>query len=441
MAEGEWGVGRLAEPEEIAARVAQLLAPGSLAGRRVLVTAGGTREPLDSVRFLGNRSSGRMGVALAEEARRRGAEVILLAANLAVPAPHGVEAIPTPTAETMLDAALALPDVDVAPARGRGRRLPPGRGARRQAAEGRSRLDGRARADRRHRTRARRAEARRPGARRVRRRARRGGPRAEARDARDEERRSRRLQRRRPHRHRLRRGRERGRPDHARRRARCREAVEAALSPPRSSTRSRGCSSRSGRDGCGRGDAAAPAHRPLAEADAPDRRAPVVVTLVHELAALLRADRRRHRPSRRAGRGARRCRCRTRFEFVRQPPGLGSADAVVRARAEPPLPGRSRPTPCSSRGRSTRFAGDRGGRSDGAHRLVARRRTARRSGTSARVSHGHLDPLPGRPPYELQHVFRRAADAGAAVSAIQVGRTRDLTSPVDVVRENFPYLR
>jgi phosphopantothenoylcysteine decarboxylase/phosphopantothenate--cysteine ligase len=113
MAEGEWGVGRLAEPGEIAARVAQLLAPPSLAGRRVLVTAGGTREPLDSVRFLGNRSSGRMGVALAEEARRRGAEVVLLAANLAVPAPPGVEVLPTPTAEAMRDAALALPDVDV----------------------------------------------------------------------------------------------------------------------------------------------------------------------------------------------------------------------------------------------------------------------------------------------------------------------------------------
>jgi phosphopantothenoylcysteine decarboxylase/phosphopantothenate--cysteine ligase len=113
MGEGEWGVGRLAEPEEIAARVAQLLAPGPLAGRRVLVTAGGTREPLDSVRFLGNRSSGRMGVALAEEARRRGAEVVLLAANLGVPAPYGVEVLPTPTAESMRDAALALPDVDV----------------------------------------------------------------------------------------------------------------------------------------------------------------------------------------------------------------------------------------------------------------------------------------------------------------------------------------
>ena len=78
MAEGEWGVGRMSEPEEIAARAGQLLAPGPLEGLRVLVTAGGTREPVDSVRFVGNRSSGRMGVALAEEARRRGADVTLL---------------------------------------------------------------------------------------------------------------------------------------------------------------------------------------------------------------------------------------------------------------------------------------------------------------------------------------------------------------------------
>jgi len=114
LAEGEWGVGRLADPALIHERAEQLLAPGSLAGRRLLVTAGGTREPIDSVRFLGNRSSGRMGVALADEARRRGAEVILLGANLAVEAPFGVETIPTPTAESMLDAALALADVDVA---------------------------------------------------------------------------------------------------------------------------------------------------------------------------------------------------------------------------------------------------------------------------------------------------------------------------------------
>ncbi len=105
-AEGEWGVGRMAEPEEIAARIEQLLAPGSLAGRRVLVTAGGTREPVDAVRYVGNRSSGRMGVALAEEARRRGAEVVLLAANISVEPPAGVEVVATPTAAEMLDAAV-----------------------------------------------------------------------------------------------------------------------------------------------------------------------------------------------------------------------------------------------------------------------------------------------------------------------------------------------
>ena len=80
----------MSEPDEIprARSGAARSAPTrSARGRRVLVTAGGTREPLDAVRFLGNRSSGRMGVALAAEARRRGAEVTLLAANLSVPAP------------------------------------------------------------------------------------------------------------------------------------------------------------------------------------------------------------------------------------------------------------------------------------------------------------------------------------------------------------------
>lgn len=115
LAEGEIGVGRMAEPEEIAARVEELLTPrsGELAGRRVLVSAGGTREPLDSVRYLGNRSSGRMGVALAEEARRRGADVTLLAANLAVPAPACVTVVQTPTAADLEREALARADSDV----------------------------------------------------------------------------------------------------------------------------------------------------------------------------------------------------------------------------------------------------------------------------------------------------------------------------------------
>ena len=112
--EGEWGLGRMSEAETVFGRCLELLGESeTLRGKRVLVTAGGTREPLDAVRFLGNRSSGRMGVALAEEARKRGAVVTLLAANLAVPPPVGVEVVETPTAETMLDAALARKDADV----------------------------------------------------------------------------------------------------------------------------------------------------------------------------------------------------------------------------------------------------------------------------------------------------------------------------------------
>jgi len=107
-AEGELGVGRMAEPEEILRAVRDVLAGnGPLRGKRVLVSAGGTREPLDAVRFVGNRSSGRMGVALAAEARRRGAEVTLLAANLAVPGPAGVELVDTPTAADLEREALA----------------------------------------------------------------------------------------------------------------------------------------------------------------------------------------------------------------------------------------------------------------------------------------------------------------------------------------------
>jgi len=99
MAEGEWGVGRMSEPEEIfEACVALLAKREQLRGRRVLVTAGGTREPLDDVRFVGNRSSGRMGVALAEEARRRGAQVTFVASNLTVAAPGGIDVVQAPTA-------------------------------------------------------------------------------------------------------------------------------------------------------------------------------------------------------------------------------------------------------------------------------------------------------------------------------------------------------
>jgi phosphopantothenoylcysteine decarboxylase/phosphopantothenate--cysteine ligase len=115
-AEGELGVGRMAEPDEILRAARALLLPSNtvLQGKTVLISAGGTREPLDAVRYVGNRSSGRMGVALAAEARRRGAEVTLLAANLTVPAPAGVEVVETPTAEDLEREALSrAPEADV----------------------------------------------------------------------------------------------------------------------------------------------------------------------------------------------------------------------------------------------------------------------------------------------------------------------------------------
>src|SRR3989454_3186463 len=97
-AEREWGPGRMAEPDEIYRRARELLGErDSLAGRRVLVSAGGTHEPLDAARFLGDRSSGRMGGALAEEAKRRGASVTPLAANLARPPAPGGQGVEKPT--------------------------------------------------------------------------------------------------------------------------------------------------------------------------------------------------------------------------------------------------------------------------------------------------------------------------------------------------------
>lgn len=113
---GEWGEGRLAEPEEILGEIEALLGSGSgpWDGLEVLVTAGGTREPLDEVRFLGNRSSGRMGVALASAARDRGANVTLVASNLSVPVPAGITTVQAPTARTLSDTCQELfPDCDL----------------------------------------------------------------------------------------------------------------------------------------------------------------------------------------------------------------------------------------------------------------------------------------------------------------------------------------
>jgi UDP-N-acetylglucosamine diphosphorylase / glucose-1-phosphate thymidylyltransferase / UDP-N-acetylgalactosamine diphosphorylase / glucosamine-1-phosphate N-acetyltransferase / galactosamine-1-phosphate N-acetyltransferase len=123
--------------------------------------------------------------------------------------------------------------------------------------------------------------------------------------------------------------------------------------------------------------------------------------------------------------------------FVRQPPGLGSADAVLRAHARPPYLVLAADTIYED-GAVARFA-EQARDVDGAVAYAGAERAPLWL-VGARV-HGFLDPLPGRPPYELQDVFRLAADAGADVSAIQVGRTRGLTSPVDLVRENVPYLR
>jgi phosphopantothenoylcysteine decarboxylase/phosphopantothenate--cysteine ligase len=101
---GEQGAGRMSEPAElldaVEARLAEVARPlgGDWLGVRVLVTAGGTREPIDSVRYVGNRSSGRMGFALAERAARRGAEVTVVAANVALSAPPGVHVVPVETA-------------------------------------------------------------------------------------------------------------------------------------------------------------------------------------------------------------------------------------------------------------------------------------------------------------------------------------------------------
>jgi phosphopantothenoylcysteine decarboxylase / phosphopantothenate---cysteine ligase len=100
---GEYGLGRLPPPERLLAEVEALMpaAHGSWDGMRVLVTAGGTREAIDPVRYIGNRSSGRMGLALAERSARRGAEVTLVAANVALPVPAGVRRIDVETAKEL----------------------------------------------------------------------------------------------------------------------------------------------------------------------------------------------------------------------------------------------------------------------------------------------------------------------------------------------------
>ncbi|MEB2343657.1 MAG: bifunctional phosphopantothenoylcysteine decarboxylase/phosphopantothenate--cysteine ligase CoaBC [Deltaproteobacteria bacterium] len=114
LACGWEGEGRMAEPDAIAAEAASLLAPKPLAGERFVVTAGGTREPIDPVRVVANRSSGKMGYAIAAEAARRGGEVVLVSGPSALPAPPGVRVTAVETALEMRDAVrAALPGCTV----------------------------------------------------------------------------------------------------------------------------------------------------------------------------------------------------------------------------------------------------------------------------------------------------------------------------------------
>lgn len=118
LADGAVGPGRLADPSMIVAGVESILSGRSsdqdLTGRRVLISAGGTREPIDAVRFVGNRSSGRMGWALAAAARARGADVVVVAANVDLPRDPSARYVEAPTAAAMRDACGAeFPAADV----------------------------------------------------------------------------------------------------------------------------------------------------------------------------------------------------------------------------------------------------------------------------------------------------------------------------------------
>ena len=112
---GEIGEGRMLEPVDLAERVLALLpASGALAGRRVLITAGPTRERIDPVRFVSNRSSGKMGFAVAQAAREAGATVVLVAGPVSLPTPAGVARIDVESAADMLAAVLReLPGTDI----------------------------------------------------------------------------------------------------------------------------------------------------------------------------------------------------------------------------------------------------------------------------------------------------------------------------------------
>jgi phosphopantothenoylcysteine decarboxylase/phosphopantothenate--cysteine ligase len=115
LACGETGIGRLPEPAEIAEYITQLFREEKmLTGKKVLVTAAGTQEPIDPVRYLGNRSSGKMGYAIAEAARNQGAQVVLVSGPTYLTCPKGVELVSVQTAQQMREAVLAhFADADV----------------------------------------------------------------------------------------------------------------------------------------------------------------------------------------------------------------------------------------------------------------------------------------------------------------------------------------
>ncbi|HHM04981.1 MAG TPA: bifunctional phosphopantothenoylcysteine decarboxylase/phosphopantothenate--cysteine ligase CoaBC [Gammaproteobacteria bacterium] len=111
---GEQGPGRMVEPDDIVAALQRVVAPGPLAGRRLLLTAGPTREAIDPVRFVSNRSSGKMGYALAVAAREAGAEVVLVSGPVSLDAPPGVECLRVESAADMFAAVMArLRGVDI----------------------------------------------------------------------------------------------------------------------------------------------------------------------------------------------------------------------------------------------------------------------------------------------------------------------------------------
>lgn len=125
------------------------------------------------------------------------------------------------------------------------------------------------------------------------------------------------------------------------------------------------------------------------------------------------------------------------LRFVRQPPGLGSADAVARAQARAPFLVTAADTLYADGALAAFIAG--AGSADGAVAVHGGFRPPLWL-LGPRVAR-FLDPLPGNPPYELSHVFANAVAAGATVAEVEVGPSRDLTSPADVIRENFAYLR